>query len=71
MGAFEQSRTDVDGDGINTTDATLGLNPNNPLDANADFDGDTLNNLFELSSNPPTNMKRTQIMMVSMAWKLA
>ena len=39
MGAFEQSRTDVDGDGINNViDATLGLNPNNPLDANADFD---------------------------------
>ena len=57
MGAFEQSRTDVDGDGINNViDATLGLNPNNPLDANADFDGDTLNNLFELSSNPPTNI---------------
>ena len=57
MGAFEQSRTDVDGDGINNIiDGTLGLDPNDPIDANADFDNDTLNNLFELSSNPPTDI---------------
>ena len=57
MGAFEQSRTDVDGDGINNIiDGTLGLDPNDQFDANADFDNDTLSNLFELSSNPPTSI---------------
>ncbi len=57
MGAFEQSRTDVDGDGINNViDGTLGLDPNNPDDANADFDNDTLTNLFELSSSPTTDI---------------
>ncbi len=57
MGAFEQARTDVDGDGINNSiDGTLGLNPNNSEDASADFDNDTLSNLFELSSSPPTDI---------------
>ncbi len=57
MGAFEQARTDADGDGINNSlDGTLGLSPNNPEDASADFDNDTLSNLFELSSNPATNI---------------
>lgn len=57
MGAFEQSRTDVDGDGINNIiDATMGLDPNNSTDALADFDDDGLTNLFELSRNPPTSI---------------
>ncbi len=56
MGAFEQSMSDVDGDGIPNvveSSAFLGgnLNANNPADAELDFDGDGLDNLFELSQN--------------------
>lgn len=50
MGAFEQSRTDVDGDNLNNLiDNQSGLDPNDPLDAQADFDGDELKNIDELS----------------------
>ena len=57
MGAFEQSRTDVDNDGIdNEMDSTKGLDPNNPNDAQADFDNDGLSNYFELSSTPSTDI---------------
>ncbi|MBW7875743.1 MAG: right-handed parallel beta-helix repeat-containing protein, partial [Candidatus Cloacimonetes bacterium] len=56
MGAFEQSMSDVDGDGIpNVVESSpfLGgnLNANNPDDAGFDFDGDGLDNLFELSTH--------------------
>ena len=45
------SSTDTDGDGIpDDVELALGLNPNNPIDAQEDFDRDGLTNLQEYSA---------------------
>jgi hypothetical protein len=52
MGAFEQSKTDVDGDGLhNRTEQEHGLNPNSSHDATEDADSDGINNFTEITQH--------------------